>query len=219
MSEVDYEVEKLTKFAKKLEPDFQADLSELIRSRLIGTCDTLIEDYKKKLKILPEAGGIKIDIDPLKLVGGSIVADSFNTRRLVEEKQVPDGEEWVPNTSKKWYKPWTWFQEKGYYRTKYKDVQYIKGDKLAQEFFRPLQEVLYSQGDEARKYAEKQCENIARSFGKEFKALDNLLKAKLAELRSYATDVEKADERIKEAERKIEWLDAISAKVDSILDI
>lgn len=219
LSEVDYEVERLTKFAKKLEPDFQAELSDLIRSKLIGTCDTLIENYKKKLTILPEAGGIKIEIDPLKLVGGSIVSDSFSTRRLVEEKKVPDGEEWVPNTSKKWYKPWTWFQESGYYRTKYKSVKFVKGDKLAQEFFSPLQEVLYDQGDAARIYAEKQCENIARSFEKEFKALDGVLKAKLSELKNYATDVDKAEDRIKEAEEKIEWLDAITAKVESILEI
>ena len=49
--------------------------------------------------------------------------------------------------------------------------------------------------------------------------LDGILKEKLAELESYATDKEKAEERIKESERKLSWLEQIKAKVELIVEI
>ena len=41
------------------------------------------------------------------------------------------------------------------------------------------------------------------------KRLDSVLKDKLKELESFATDQEKAEERIKESERKLTWLETI----------
>lgn len=39
-------------------------------------------------------------------------ADTFSVTNLIQSKEVTNGREWVENTNKKWYKPWTWFQEK-----------------------------------------------------------------------------------------------------------
>ena len=224
IDEVSDEVERLSRFAKKLEPDFQSELDELIRESLLKTSNALLAEYKKKLASLTEeidpstlAG---ISIDPLKLMGGSVVsADDFSVKKLVQSKKVEDGEEYVENTGKKWYKPWTWFQEKGYYRTKYKTVKYVAADALAQEFLTPINEVVFDNGELARKHALKQSNHIASAFNKEFQRLDVILKKKLSELESYATDQEKAAERVKETERRLAWLEEIKARVASILEI
>ena len=78
---------------------------------------------------------------------------------------------------------------------------------------------MYDNGDSACKYAEKQSKRIAESFDEEFKRLDYVLKAKLAELESYATEGEKAEERVRESERKLKWLERIKEQVESILEI
>lgn len=134
-------------------------------------------------------------------------------------KEVENGKEWVKNTDKKWYKPWTWFQESGYYKTKYKTVEYVPADELAQGFFNPIEENLYDNGEYAHKYAIKQSNRIATSFKKEFERLDGVLKQKLAELENYATDKTKAEERVKETERRLAWLEEIRERVASILEI
>ena len=85
--------------------------------------------------------------------------------------------------------------------------------------FNPVQESLYDNGDAAKEYAIQQSERIAARFNKEFVRLDGILKEKLAELESYATDKEKAEERIKESERKLSWLEQIKAKVELIVEI
>lgn len=224
MAEVMDEVSRLERYAKKLEPDFQAELDELIRENLIKTSNALLQEYKKKLASLtseidPNAL-VGISIDPLKLMGGTVpTADDFSVTKLVQSKEVEDGKEWVENTNKKWYKPWTWFQEKGYWQKKYKTVKYVPASDLAQEFFTPIKRSLVEEGNQAQKYTIKQSNRIVASFNMEFERLDGILQQKLAELESYATDKTQAEERIKETERRLAWLEVIKKRVASILEI
>lgn len=224
IDEAESEMQRLERFAKKLEPDFQAELDELIRENLIKSSEVLLKNYRDKLASLTDEleGSILsgISIDPLKLMGGDITsADSFSIKRLVQTKEVEDGKEWVENTDKKWYKPWTWFQEKGYYRTKYKTVKYIDAGEMADEFLRPVQNVIFEDGENAVKYALKQSKKISEAFAVEFKKLDTLLKTKLSELKSYATDKKQAEARIRESEERLKWLEQIKAEVEAILEI
>ena len=224
MSEVDQEVARLVRFAQKLEPDFKADLDELIRDNLINTSNALLAQYKEKLASLTDeidpATLAGISIEPLKLMASSVTAaDNFSVNKLIKEKEVEDGQEWVVNTDKKWYKPWTWFQESGHYRTKYKKVKFVPADELAQTFFAPIQDRLFEDGEAARQYATKQSNRIAAAFSKEFKRLDNVLKHKLEQLESYAADSKLAKQRIEETEKNLKWLENITKKVASILEI
>lgn len=217
------EVERLNKFAKKLEPDFQGELDELIKNNLVDTSVALLAEYKKKLaslsKDLNQEELTGITINPLKLIGGSVVANDFSINNLIKSKRVEDGKEWVENTNKKWYKPWTWLDDEGYYRTKYKTKEYVDASELAQEYLAPAKEIIFDYGDEANKYALKQSNQIAKIFNVEFARLDDVLKHKLVELENFVSDKEKAEERIKETERKLAWLGEIKAKVESILEI
>lgn len=224
MDDVMNEVYRLELYAKSLEPNFQADLDELIRENLIKTSKALLQEYKKKLESLTSevdsdalAG---ISIDPIKLMEGTVpTADTFSVTNLIQSKEVTNGREWVKNTNKKWYKPWTWFQEKGYYKTKYKTVHYVPASDLAQEFFAPIKETVINNGELAQKYVIRQSNRIAASFNKEFERLDDMLKQKLSELESYATDKSQAEKRIKETEKRLKWLEGIQKQVASILEI
>ena len=224
MDDVMNEVYRLELYAKSLEPNFQADLDELIRENLIKTSKALLQEYKKKLESLTSevdsdalAG---ISIDPIKLMEGTVpTADTFSVTNLIQSKEVTNGREWVENTNKKWYKPLTWFQEKGYYKTKYKTVHYVPASDLAQEFFAPIKETVINNGELAQKYVIRQSNRIAASFNKEFERLDDMLKQKLSELESYATDKSQAEKRIKETEKRLKWLEGIQKQVASILEI
>ena len=223
LDDAEDEAERLGKFAKELELDFEVDLDEIIRNNLINTSNALLEGYRKKLTSLSEEVDAKnlvgIKIDPLKLMGGSISHNDFSTKELVDEKEVEDGREYIENTDKKWYKPWTWFQESGYYRTKYKQVEFIDGSELAREFFKPVEKSLLDNEESAVKYARQQAKKISDAYNQEFKHLDNVLKAKLGELKNCAIDKNKADEHIKESEHRLKWLEEIKTRVESILEI
>lgn len=224
IDEAEYEVNRLERFASKLDPDFQTELDELISKNLIGTSRMLLEEYQKKLASLTEElrstelGNIQID--PLKLMGASeLSSNSFSMKKLIELKEVEDGEEWVENYDKAWYKPWTWFQEKGYYRTKYKEVEFIEASKLAQEFLAPLQERVYENGEGARNHALKESKKLANLFNNEFKRLDDILKSKLDALEHCLDKKDNIEKEIREINNKLEWLENIKTKVESILEI
>lgn len=224
MDEAMDEVSSLERYAKKLEPNFQAELDELIRENLNKTSNVLLQEYRKKLSSLTSeidpnvlAG---ISIDPLKLMGGTVpTADDFSVKKLVQSKKVENGKEWVENTNKKWYKPWTWFEEDGYYKTRYKTVKYVLASDLAQAFFAPIKENVLNNGDFAQKYAIRQSNRIVASFNKEFERLDGVLKQKLSELESYATGKTQAEKRIRETGERLAWLEVIKNRVTSILEI
>lgn len=221
---VEQEVSELAQFARRLEPNFQAELDELIKNNLIKSSQELLKTYRDKLISLTdelEADSLTgIFIEPLKFMEGDITAiDSFSIEHMVQSKKVENGREWIENTNKKWYKPWTWFQERGYYRKKYKTVKYIDAGELADEYLSKIQTLIYDNGENTIKYATKQSVNILRAFKKEFEKLDNILKEKLDQLKSYATDRTQAEARIQESEERLEWLKSIKAEVESILDI
>ena len=222
--EAEGEIDRLNRFATGLEPDFRNEMGDLVRDHLIKTSTALLNEYRRKLSSLTDEidpnlmGGIKIE--PLKLMEGSVVTkQDIIVRKYIDTKPVEDGEEWVPNYEKKWYKPWTWFQESGYWRTKYKDVEYVEVEKMVQEFFAPIQESLWSSSDNVKKYVSEQSKEIAGAFEKEFSRLDKVLNSKLQELKNYATDKENAEKRIAECEERLEWLENIKNKVEAILAI
>ena len=220
------EMEQLEKFAKKLEPDFEVELDGLIHDNLVKISIALLEEYRIKLASLTEEidleglGGIAID--PLKLMNGTVVADNLSINKLAKTKEVADGTEWVPVQRKPifgWGLRDALFGLKKEERVKYKTVQRVDGSELAQKYLAPLQEYLYDNGENAKKYALKQSNRIAERFNAEFTRLDDILKDKLAELESYATDKKKAEERIVESERKLRWLEKIKGNVEAILEI
>jgi predicted GTPase/CHASE3 domain sensor protein len=220
LEDVEDEVERLEKFAKQLEPDFEVELEELIRTNLVNTSNALYGSYRKKLSSLIEEIGKEnlngITIDPLKLMSGSVMNNDFSPEELLKEKKVEDGQKFVETRG--WFES-ILFWPKNEWVTNYKNVSYVNGSELAQKFFMPVEKWLSENGDAARKYALKQSKRIADRFNEEFKKLDEILKQKLAELENCATDKEKAEERIRESERKLKWLEQIKSKVESILEI
>lgn len=223
IGDVDNVVGKLKKFVKALELEFEVELNDLIRESILNTSNSLLSEYKQKLISLTEE--IDIDgingilIDPIKLMSGSINLDQLSINRHIQDKEIEDGKEYIENTDKAWYKPWTWLQESGYYRTKYKTVPFVNSGTLAQEFFSPIQQDMLKNGKNACEHAKSQSSKIAEQFKVEFKRLDDVLKTKLLELEDYATGKELAEKRIKESEHKLTWLEQIHLKVESILEI
>lgn len=208
-------------FADTLQAEVQVRLEDLILNNVQKNAAELLEIYKKKLADLVKEVSIEdVEIDPFKMMLGeiptntsSMISDSSKTER------VKTGEKWIANTSKKWYKPWTWFQEKGHYEDIMEDREYIDGTGLAQKFFAPIEETLYENSAAAVKYAKEQAANIKKDFADKFEELDKVLQKKLDQLKACATDEKAAEAKLEDSRRKLEWLEDIQSRVNAILDI
>lgn len=209
------------KSADRLQAEVQVELENLIQNSVQKSASTLLETYKKKLaELVKEVNIDDVEIDPFKMMLGEIPTNTSSMiSSLSKTERVKTGEKWVENTSRKWYKPWTLFQEKGHYVDIMEDREYIDGTGLAQKFFAPIEVTLYKNSENAVNYANEQTNIIKKDFAGKFDELDKVLKAKLDELKTCATDEQAAEERLADSKKKLEWLEDIQARVNSILDI
>lgn len=212
---------QFAKFADNLQAEVQVELENLIENTVQKNADDLLKQYKKKLADLVDEINVgNVELDPFEIMKGEIPT---NTSSIIsgstKTEKVKTGEEWIPNYEKKWYKPWTWFQESGHYRDIMEDREYVDGKQFAEKFFAPIQEQLYENSSSAQDYAKKEAKRIKEAFAKKFDELDNLLNTKLEELKACATDEKKAQKKLEEAQSRLEWLDNIQTKVNAILDI
>ncbi len=212
---------QFAKFAETLQAEVQVELENLIANNVQKSAEGLLDQYKKKLADLVDEINVgDVALDPFEMMCGEIPS---NTSSIIsgstKTEMVKTGEEWVENTDKKWYKPWTWFQESGHYRDIYENREYIDGEELAHKFFAPIEENLYENSSAAQTYAKEETKRIKEAFASKFDELDTLLKAKLKELKECATDKEKAQQKLEEAQRRLDWLEEIRGKVNAILEI
>lgn len=209
------------KFAEGLQAEVQVKLENLISNHVKKNAEDLLEQYKKKIAELAQDVKVgSVELNPFELMQGDIISDtSALISKMTKSEKVKVGEEWIANTDKKWYKPWTWFQEKGHYKEIYEDKEYEDGTELAQKFFAPIQELLYENSESAVEYAKKQTALIKKEFAKKFDELDAVLQSKLKELEICAKDNENIEARIKETQERLDWLEKIQNKVNGILEI
>lgn len=209
------------KFAEGLQAEVQVKLENLISNHVKKNAEDLLEQYKKKIAELAQDVKVgSVELNPFELMQGDIISDtSALISKMTKSEKVKVGEEWIANTDKKWYKTWTWFQEKGHYKEIYEDKEYVDGTELAQKFFAPIQELLYENSESAVEYAKKQTALIKKEFAKKFDELDAVLQSKLKELEICAKDNENIEARIKETQERLDWLEKIQNKVNGILEI
>ncbi len=213
---------ELKDFAGKQEILFKNKLGKMITNNIKKTKDELINQYKDKLISIKNSGiSIKdsiiedIQISPLQLISDQL--DNISIEKLLKEEKIEDRREWVKNYDKKWYKPWTWFQESGHYETIYKTVVNI--EEMVDGFFVSIEKGIRENVKGACDYASEKSKEILGAFSNKFKKLDDMLKNMFNELKSYATDKENVEERIRESEEKIRWIEEVKKEVESILDI
>ena len=210
-----------SKMAENLQADVRVKLENLITNHIHKSANDLLEQYQKKISELAQEIKVgTIPLNPLEMMQGDI---NVNTDHLIEEmtrtEKVKVGQEWVKNTNKKWYKPWTWFEESGYYVDLYEDQEYVDGTELAQKFFAPIQECLYEDSISAINYAKGQTKKIKQAFSKKFDELDTVLVDKLKELESYTQETTDIENQIQETQKRLDWLESIQRKVNEILEI
>lgn len=216
---------QFAKFAENLQAEVQVELENLIQNNVQRSAEDLLEQYRRKLADLVDEITVgDVELDPFEMMKGEIPSNSSIITGSTKKEKVKVGEEkdeWIPNYDKKWYKPWTWFQESGHWT--YKDIveehEYVDGKQLAEKFFAPIQEQLFENSSAAQDYAKKETKRMKAAFEKKFDELDKLLSKKLEELKVCATDEKRARKRLEEAQARLGWLDEIRNRVNAILDI
>lgn len=211
---------------KQLMPKFQVQLERLVETRLVQSGNSILEEYRLKLASLTEELSIgDLKISALDLMVGSI--PDFNLQSLREErvigtKTVKVGQEEVRNYDKKWYKPWTWPDDKYYMRDIYEEQAVTKtvipATKL-RAMVMPVEEGLRESASSALEYINVEIPQIVQQFEEKFKSLDKVLDKKLKELNDLANEQTTAQDSLHKAELALEWLEEVQNQLNEIVEI
>lgn len=223
-------------FADNLCSELQVKLEELITNHVVKNANDLLEEYRRRLaELSSEVSSEDIPINPFEIMEGSVEGLSdyaviMDAAMSAAEKSEKNYE--VVGSHKEYHETFgfrRWLNRKlgTNFNVSYDLVDdydwvehsYIDGTVLAQQFFAPVQEELYEFSDAAVKYAQSQTQNLKNEFNKKFDELNDVLKDKLRELKACANDSKNVEEKIKESQRKLRWLEDIQARTKAILDI
>lgn len=213
---------QLKEKSERLERQFQTTLSKLLQEQLIKASNELLERYTEEIKSFAEDMSKTDDIviDPIQLVSSTIPqVDNTFIQKFAKTKQVVDGQEWIPNTDKAWYKPWTWLQEEGYYRTLFKKVQFVSDKELANDLLKPIQLNLKTNIDNAYNQALNESEYVKIYFMEKFEEMKEVLDLTLEELKEAAKEENCTTDKITKIQSNLDWLERIKNKFDEIVEI
>ena len=210
---------QLKRILPELETKFRVDVQNALNEVLKRQAEEAVEEYNNYLEEL--IGKVEYDIPPAAILGhlASItVDDTLSVYSHTEDVEVGSHEEL--NTNKKWYKPWTWFQDKYYTVTDYEEQEFVDFSKyLDDEILPNIEKSADSTRELVFDYAEKEEQKFKSFFKKQLDKLDDAVKSKLEEKQKSISSKEALEKTIEQNKKNIDWIKGFKKDLDSLLAI
>ncbi len=203
-----------------LQSDAITDLEKIIIDVLRNSAQKYIDEYRTYIKnIVGFNEGKVLNWMPVEFFESELpdVEDLIDSYTYKEKEWA--GTRTVKNHRKKWYKPWTWFEDSYIEEDVYEYREYVDLTKIREEFLAPIRFSLEENFNSAKDYAEREKNNLKAYFISEINQLEQLMKSRVQEIKQLASHSNELKERIEENKKKKQWLDNFVARLDSILDI
>lgn len=213
-------IESLKTFLPELETKFRIDIQSSINDVLKIQAQEAVEEYKKYLEDL--IGSVSYDIPPAAILGD--LASSISVRSTLDSyshmEDIKMGSHQVLNEDKKWYKPWTWFDDKYYTVDDYEEQEFVDfSEYLEREVLSNLENSVETTRKAAFDWAIEEEKKFKKFFKEQLIKLDEAIQKKLSEKKKTLEDKCKFEESIKENERNLKWISTFKNELDSLLAI
>lgn len=213
-------IESLKAFLPELETKFRVDLQNSLNDVIKIQAQDAVEEYKKYLEDL--IGSVSYDIPPAAILGD--LASSISVRSTLESyshtEDIKVGSHQELNENKKWYKPWTWFDDKYYTVDDYEEQEFVDfSEYLVDEILPNLEDSVNTTRRAAFDWAIEEEKKFKKFFKEQLVKLDEAIQEKLSEKTKTLEDKSKFEESIKENERNLNWISAFKNELDSLLAI
>lgn len=223
IDEADSTCKEMSSFLFEAQAKFKVELEDIIVNKVKKSAQNLLNQYKQKVISLSKDLAVSnVDISPLKLLNGDLES-TINIDELVNDsikvESVKAKDVWIENEDKRWYKPWTWFDDDGYYKEVYENRKYVDMSLLAQKFISAFEYNLYENADNAKAHTKKETIKIKGLFKEKFNELDKLLNEKLIELKNCTNDGNNINKVIEETKSRLRWIEDIETRIEDIISI
>lgn len=218
--EADVILYKVKKEIDVLQDDAVTDLEKIITQSIRNNAEQYIQEYRHYVQNIMDFKESKIQVADWDK---AITADVPNIEELISEYTVVE-EEWVGtrtvrNENKKWYKPWTWGEDKYYEEDVYEDREYVDMTEMRDEFLAPVRFSLKENFDNAKSFAENEQEKLKKYFIQEINRLEALMKKRVQEIKMLSGRSFELENQLKKNEEKKRWLNKFVTQLDAILEV
>ncbi|MPQ43552.1 dynamin family protein [Clostridium tarantellae] len=215
------EIERFKHQMSNLEKGYRLSLERAIKSSVIDEGEKLVEEYQSYLNSLKD--DLKIEgftfnkINDIRKINIEDVDDLMKKYTYTEEvcKDVE-----YKNETKKWYKPWTWGEDKYYtVREKIGEKNVINVSKLIQEHMGKIKLEIDKNIKSADEESKQQVKELKEYFKKELDKLDAVVKKTLRDIDKNTKKQELIQERVNINEKNRIWLNETITEINNIMKI
>lgn len=218
---------KLNNTIMHLQSDVKTELENIISDIIVENANNIMREYTAHIHELIQNGivegqqyqgskdAIGVDFLEMDIPNAQEIINSYK----YDERYDTGEEEWVVNTNKKWYKPWTWFEESGYYRTIYANREMVDYSTVENEYLSPVIKSFNENLESAQNTAQDEAEQFKSFFLEQLDELQSALKNKVEENEKLTQNQDSINERIESEKEKAAWLESFLSELDAILEI
>ena len=218
---------KLNNTVMHLQSDVKTELENIINDVIVENANEIMQEYAEHIHDLIQNGvvgnqkytitseGVGIDFLEMDIPNAQDIINSYK----YDERYDTGEQEWVENTNKKWYKPWTWFQASGHYRTIYANREMVDYSTVENEYLSPIIQSFNENLESAQRTAQEEAEEFKKFFLKQLDELQRALKKKVEENERLTKSQSSINETIEAEKEKVAWLEGFLKKLDAILEI
>jgi GTPase Era involved in 16S rRNA processing len=199
-----------------------SDLSNLFEKELKNQARSYLDEYQRYISGLVKNEGFAFSAT-LNLIKVAIpdnadaLLEKFSDTKIVTKKVHHTG----GNADKRWYKPWTWFDED--YYSYYEDVKtekhIIKMKLLFDKEIEPRFQQFFSMIKDAKSITDSNARRLKDFFTKEIGRLDNALKEAVRKEEESVKSQESIERQIEANKTKAEWLKRFIEELDTVLEV
>ncbi|TCI63153.1 dynamin family protein [Exiguobacterium sp. SH0S2] len=217
--EADLMIKQFQKEVEMLCSSMLIDLEKGIDKGLRHQANTYATEYKKSIENLLNTSielNIATSLTESVLTVNLPDADSL-IAMYTEEREVFVGTVTRSNTSKKWYKPWTWGESSTYEKDVYETHDFVDMEKVISDCLNPVDDYMENLLQAAEVQAQEQTDTFKKMFLAQLDLLEAAIRKNLDRVQRLTTDQEMVIEEVERRKANKEWLRGIIEKLDVLL--
>lgn len=214
---------EIEKECKAISVQIKVQIDKILETTYKETITKIVDEYKRYLADLNIGVNTNaLSINPANLVSGSladlssIIDDNTET---VDESYYDDKYKWVPS-KKKWYNPFSWFNEGAHWegKTIEKYTDYVDMRVVTSSYIKPFQRSLDQTQKDAIEHVNSETQRLKDYLKSELAKIDKVLNQKLDALSKTEADNKAKAEEIAIKEKNLKWLESIQNQVNNIIN-
>lgn len=212
-------IENIKRKLEQYKPKLRSDLEKAIQDSVVDTAKGIIAEYKKYVSELVNVG----DFDTEQVSLSAMISTSINEDALLNEfsktEKVKVGTRQIKNENKKWYKPWTWFQDSYYTREVYEERTSVDYKQLHDKIIGDIIQEFDERLEDIQDYASSQVEDFKTFFKGELTKLDEMMNAEIKKQRNLLGNERELTAKVKTGELRLQWIEQFNHRLQTVLAI